>query len=82
MRIAEYNKEKKKESYASWYLLAVIVGVALFYFFLFATKTLIIVGKFAIEHWIWFTVGVLLLLLLIKRLKKPKEIPKYEDQYR
>lgn len=85
MKIAEYNKEKKKESYFGWYLLAGIFGIVLFYFFLLSTKILIFTFKFTLSHWIWVTVGVLLLLILIKKSKKPKviqEVERNENQYR
>lgn len=78
MRIGEYNKEKKKESFLSWYLLAGIFGVVLFFFFLISTKVFIFTFKFALSHWIGFTVGVLLLLIFIKKLKKPKVIKEVE----
>ncbi len=76
---------EKKESYLSWYLLAAMLGVSLFIFLLISTKTLIFVIKLAIEHWIWFSVGTLILLILIKKSKKrkaKKEVEKYENQYR
>ncbi len=81
--IGEY-REKKKKSYFSWYLLAGIVGVALFFFFLISFKVIVLVVKFAIKRWIYFAVGVLILLILIKRIKKSrrkKEI-RDEDSYR
>ena len=82
--IGDY-KEKKKKSYSSWYLLAGIVGVALFFFFLVSTKIIIFIVGFAIKHWIYFVVGVLIFLLLIKKLRKHKrkrEFKEYEDSYR
>ncbi len=82
--IGDY-KEKKKKSYSSWYLLAGIVGVALFFFFLVSTKIIIFLVGFAIKHWIYFVVGVLIFLLLIKKLRKHKrkrEFKEYEDSYR
>ena len=82
MRIAEYNKEKKKESYLRWYLLAVMLGVALFFFFLIFTKATIFIVKLAIAHWIYASIGVLVLLILIKKLRKRKEIKEIKDEYR
>ena len=85
MRIGEHNKEKKKESYLGWYLLAGILGVALFFFFLIFTRATIFIIKLAIAHWIYASIGVLVLLILIKKLRKRKEIKeirRYEDQYR
>ena len=85
MRIAEYNKEKKKESSLSWYLLAVIFGVALFFFFLIFTKASIFIIKLAIAHWIYASIGVLIFLILIKKIRKGKEnkeIKRDEHQYR
>ena len=83
MRIGEYT-EKKKESYFSWYLLAVVIGVALFFFSLLATKSLIFAAKFVIKHWILVSVGVVI-LILIKKLRRPKvvkEVVRNEYQYR
>ena len=85
MRIGEYNKEKKKESYFHVYFLAGMLGFALFFFLLLSTKVIIFTLKFVFDNWIWVTVGVLILLILIKKLKKPKvikEVNRYEDQYR
>lgn len=81
--IGEY-REKKKKSYFSWYLLAGIVGVALFFFFLISFKVIVLVVKFAIKRWIYFAVGVLILLILIKRIKKSKRKKEIrdEDSYR
>ena len=82
--IGEY-KEKKERSYSSWYLLAGIVGVALFFFILISTKIITLIVKFAIEYWIYFGIGVLILLILIKKLrknKKKKELERHEDLYR
>ncbi len=76
---------EKKESYLSWYLLAVMIGVGLFVLFFIFIKSSIFIVKLAIAHWIWFTVGTLILLILIKKLKKPKvikEVERYENQYR
>jgi hypothetical protein len=78
-------KEKKEKSYASWYLLAIVIGIVFFYFLLGSTKLIILIVKFAIGHWIWFSIGVLVLLILIKKLKKrkrKKEFKEYEDRYR
>ena len=85
IQIGEYNREKKKESYLNWYLLAGIFGVALFLFFLLSFKVIVVIVKFAIKRWIYFGIGVLVLLILIKRIKKnkrKKEIMRYEDSYR
>ena len=85
MIIGEYNKEKKKESYLNWYLLAVMIGVGLFILFFVSIKTTIFVVKLVIKHWIWFSIGTLIILILIKKSKKPKvikEVQRYEDQYR
>lgn len=76
---------EKKKSYLNWYLLACIVGVALFFFFLVSTKIIIFIVGVAIEHWIYFVIGVLVLLILIKKLRKRKrkeEFKRYEDSYR
>ncbi len=81
--IGEY-REKKKKSYSEWYLLAGIVGVAIFLFFLLAFKVVVLVVKFAIDNLIYFGIGVLVLLYLIKKIRKrkrKKEI-RYEDSYR
>ena len=78
-------KEKREKSYASWYFLAIFIGIALFYFILGSTKLIILIVKFAISHWIWFGIGVLVLLILIKKLKKgrrKKKLKEYEDRYR
>ncbi len=78
-------KEKKEKSYSSWYLLAGILGVALFFFFLISFKVIVLVVKLAIKHWIYFAVGVLILLILIKKLRKSKrkeELKRHEDLYR
>ena len=76
---------EKKKSYSSWYLLASIVGVALFFFFLVSTKIIVFVVGIAIEHWIYFAIGVLVLLILIKKVKKSgrkREFTNHEDSYR
>lgn len=81
--IGDY-REKKKKSYSEWYLLAGMVGVAIFLFFLLAFKVAVLVVKFAIDNLIYFGIGVLVLIYLIKKIKKrkrKKEI-KYEDSYR
>lgn len=78
-------KEKKKKSYASWYILAIIIGIAFFYFLLGSTKLFILIVGFAIKYWIWFGIGVLVLLILIKKIKKRKRkkgFKEYEDSYR
>ena len=77
-------REKKEKSYSSWYLLAGIVGVALFLFFLVSTKIIIFIVELAIAHWFYFSVGVLVLLILIKKIKKHKRMKeiKREDEYR
>ena len=78
-------REKREKSYSSWYLLAGIFGVALFFFFLISTKIIIFMIGFAIEHWIYFGIGVLIFLILIKKLRKNKrkrEFKEYEDRYR
>jgi len=75
---------EKKKSYISWYLLACIIGVALFFFFLVSTKIIIFIVGVAIEHWIYFAIGVLVLLILIKKLKKSRrkrEFKRYENSY-
>ena len=82
MIIGEYNKEKKKESYLSWYLLAVVFGIALFFFFLIFTRATIFIIKLAITHWIYASIGVLVLLILMKKLRKRKEIKEIRrDEY-
>ena len=80
--IGEYKE--KKESHANWYLLAGIVGVALFFFFLLFFKVVVLVVKFAIDNLIYFGIGVLILLFLIKKVKKNKRKKemRYEDRYR
>ena len=85
MIIGDYNKEKKKESNLHWYLLAGVFGVALFFFFLIFTKTLIFALKLVIAHWIYASIGVLVFLILIRKLKKRKEVKEIttdEDRYR
>ncbi len=80
--IGEYRE--KKESHANWYILAGMVGVALFFFFLISFKVIVLVVKFAINNWIYFAIGVLILLFLIRKIKKSKrkkEI-RYENRYR
>ena len=72
--------EKKKKSFLGWYLLSAIVGVALFFFFLLSTKGIILVVKFAIEHWVYFGIGVLVFLILIKKIKKRRR-KKLQDEY-
>ena len=77
-------KEKKEKSYASWYFIAFLIGIALFYFLLGSTKLITLIIKFAIEHWMWFIVIVLILLFLISRFKKIKrkrEFKRYEHSY-
>jgi len=78
-------KEKRERSYTSWYLLAIFLGIALFYFLLGSTKLIVLIVGFAIKHWIWFGIGILVLLILIKKIKKgkrKKEFKEYEDSYR
>ena len=73
----------KKESYSSWYFLAVIIGVGIFIFFLIFTKALIFIVKLAMKHGIYFIVGVLILLILIKKLKKHKRMKEFKrNEYR
>ncbi len=82
--IGEY-KEKKNKSYFSWYLLAGIIGVAIFFFFLISFKVIVVVVGFAIKHWIYFAIGVLVLLILIRKLRKSKRkkgFKRHEDLYR
>jgi len=78
-------KEKREKSYTSWYILAVILGIVIFYVLFGSIKLIIFIVRFAIEHWIWFGIGVLVLLILIKKIKKrkiKKEFKEYEDSYR
>ena len=78
-------KEKKEKSHASWYILAIVIGITIFYFLLGSTKLIILIVGFAIGNWIYFGIGVLILLILIKKLKKrkrKKEFREYEDRYR
>ncbi len=77
--------KEKKESFASWYLLAVIVGVVIFSFLLISTKVIVFIMGFAIKHYIYFGIGVLVLLILIKKIKKrkrKKRFKEHEDSYR
>ena len=77
--IGEY-REKKKESFANWYLLASIVGVAIFFFFLFSFKVIVLVVKFVIAHWVYSTIGVLILLILIKKIRGKRKVEvRYEN---
>ena len=83
-------KEKREKSYTSWYLLAIFLGIALFYFLFGSIKLIILIVGFAIKHWIWFGIGILVLLILIKKLKKgrrkkkldERKLEEYEDRYR
>lgn len=77
--------KEKKENYSSWYLLGFIVGVGIFVFFLLFTKAFIFLVKLAMEHGIRFGIGILILLIIIKKLKKRKRIKeakKNENLYR
>lgn len=78
-------KEKKEKSHASWYIIAIVIGIALFYFLLGSTKLIVLIVGFAIAHWIWFGIGILIFLILIKKLKKSKrkkEFKEYDNLYR
>lgn len=77
--------EKKNRNYSSWYMLAGLSGVALFFFFLISFKVIVLVAGFVIEYWIYFAIGVLILLILIKKLRKSKRkkgFKEYENRYR
>ncbi len=81
--------KEKKESFASWYLLAGILGVAIFVVLLISSKVVVftvkLIVKFALEHGVYFGIGILLLLIFIKKLKKSRrlrEIKESGDSYR
>ena len=82
--IGEYV-EKKKKSNVSWYLLSIVIGVGIFAVLLFFTKSIILIVKFAINHYIYCGIGVLILWFLISRIKKrrrKKREREYADRYR
>lgn len=82
MKIGSYT-EKKKESYLGWYILAILFGVVLSFFFFIFIKTFIVVLKLSIKHWIYASIIVILIVIFIKKLRKRKKIREInEHQYR
>ncbi len=82
--IGEYRE--KKQDNAQWYLLAILIGLAIFFIGLISTKTLIFLTTFIIkiakENTIIFGVVILILLFFkIKSRSRKKRLEARRNEY-
>ena len=80
MRIGIDGKEKKQNHF-DWYVMAVLLGLVIFVVSLIFIKIVVIVVKIIFQNWIWFVVGIVVLFMLNRFLKKPKKIKREIDPY-
>lgn len=77
MQILPFYKEKPRKSNLTYYILAILGGVVIFYVLLFGGKLLFKLIKFLIANWMWalaIVFGVLLLRRILFGKKRKREI--------